>query len=110
MPDGLCITTQAYKEYVKKTGLEKKIIKELNRKDISSMRWEEIWDASIRIKNYFINTPIPLNILDPIKESVKKMFKDQYVAVRSSSPEEYSQKTSFACIHDSFIKIIDDLF
>ena len=59
VPDGMCITTEAYKEYIKKTGLEKKIIKELNRKDIGSMRREEIWDYSLRIKNYFINTPVP---------------------------------------------------
>jgi hypothetical protein len=34
-------------------------IDELGRKSFDEMRWEEMWDASLRIRNLFMNTPLP---------------------------------------------------
>ena len=59
VPDALCIPAEVYNHYVASTGLKERILLELNRKNFQEMRWEEIWDASLRIRNMFLNTPVP---------------------------------------------------
>jgi phosphoenolpyruvate synthase/pyruvate phosphate dikinase len=105
VPNGLCVTIEGYRAFVRSNGLDRKIIKEIQKKDIDAMRWEEIWDLSLAIKNFMIQTDIPKDLYDAIKEAVLALFGDAPVAVRSSSPEEDSEKTSFAGIHDSFLNI-----
>ena len=34
---------------------------ELGRKPLESMRWEEVWDAALRIRTNFLKKPIPEN-------------------------------------------------
>ena len=58
VPGGLCITTEVYSDYLSATGLKNRIALELNRKDFKDMRWEEIWDTALRIRNMFLNTPL----------------------------------------------------
>ena len=105
VPDGICITSHAYEHFIKETGVDKYIAKELNRKDIASMRWEEIWDTYIRIRSSFIKTDFSANLQDIIKNAIIKHIGSDYTAVRSSSPEEDSSKTSFAGLHDSYVMV-----
>lgn len=58
IPEGICITSHAYNSFISSTKLKNLILMELNRKNFSSMRWEEIWDISFRIRNFFLNTPL----------------------------------------------------
>ena len=105
VPDTGVVTTRAYSEYVAKTALKERIALELNRKDFEDMRWEEIWDASLRIRNFFITTPLPKKLDNALKEFVASHFSNEHVVVRSSAPGEDSGETSFAGIHDSFVDI-----
>ena len=59
VPAGICITTEAYLHYLADTGLRVKILRELNRKRFEDMRWEEMWDTALRIRNLFLRTPMP---------------------------------------------------
>jgi pyruvate,water dikinase len=101
----LCVTSEAYQEYVSRTGLRERIMLELNRKAFKDMRWEEIWDCATRIRNMFLRKPIPKDISSELKEAIRTTFKDKAVVVRSSSPEEDAAASSFAGLHESYVNV-----
>ena len=51
VPDGFLITTHAYESFVEGQNLSRLIRMELGRKPFESMRWEEVWDAALRIRS-----------------------------------------------------------
>jgi phosphoenolpyruvate synthase/pyruvate phosphate dikinase len=69
------------------------------------MRWEEIWDASLRIRNYFLHASIPDEIASQITEVVEQNFFEKPMAVRSSASDEDASHTSFAGLHESYLNI-----
>ena len=105
VPGGLCVATETYRNYVRETGLAERIALELNRKPFSEMRWEEIWDASLRIRNMFAKTALPGQMQNDLGEALNRRFGDQPVAVRSSAPGEDASGASFAGLHDSYMNI-----
>ena len=105
VPMGLCVTTQAYDTYVRSAGLFERISMELNRKDFSEMRWEEMWDVSLRIRNMFLNTPMPNSLVEQLKGPIEETFGNRAVAVRSSAPGEDSVKATFAGIHETYMNV-----
>lgn len=105
VPPFLCITTKAYEEYLASNSLKGRIILELSRKDIGDMRWEEMWDTSLRIRNMFLNTPIPKDLDQRIREEIGERFTDVPVVIRSSAPGEDSANTSFAGLHESYVNV-----
>jgi phosphohistidine swiveling domain-containing protein len=105
IPKAVCISAEGYARYVAVTGLRERIMLELNRKRFQEMRWEEMWDASLRIRNMFLRTPIPAELDDPIRSALKTRLGDCAVVVRSSAPEEDSAKASFAGLHESYINL-----
>ena len=105
VPETLCVTTEAYRRYVADTGLRERIMLELGRKDFGDMRWEELWDASLRIRNLFLRTSIPGGLVNALAAAIGARFGDRAVAVRSSAPGEDSDTVSFAGLHESFINV-----
>lgn len=105
IPFTICIPTEFYREFVKSEGLEKQLLIEIGRKDFSEMRWEEIWDCSLRIRNLFLRHDIPEELNNLLERSLAELFQDKSVAVRSSAPAEDSSGTSFAGLHESFINV-----
>jgi pyruvate,water dikinase len=105
VPEAITITTEAYDAYVTATGLRTKIMMELNRKTYDDIRWEELWDISLRIRNLFAKTPLPPDLYSPIQESVESYFTGKSVVVRSSAPEEDTAGTSYAGLHASYLNV-----
>lgn len=105
VPSGVCVTVDAYRRYVKRTGLAGRIRLELSRKSFAEMRWEEIWDAALRIRNMFLTTPLPQPLYRAISSPLLQRFGDTAVVVRSSAPDEDSRKASFAGLHESYVNI-----
>ena len=105
IPKAVCITTDAYDAFTSSTGLRTRIQMEISRKDFSQMRWEEIWDAALRIRNLFLKTPMPDALDDQLRKGLTPVFNNSMVAVRSSSPGEDDRGTSFAGLHESFVNI-----
>jgi phosphoenolpyruvate synthase/pyruvate phosphate dikinase len=105
VPEALCISTEAYLKYVASTGLRDQMHMELYRKPFEEMRWEEIWDTALRIRNFFVKTPLPKALKEELMDSLAFRFSDRPVSVRSSAPGEDSSKTSFAGLHESFVNI-----
>jgi phosphoenolpyruvate synthase/pyruvate phosphate dikinase len=105
VPLSLGISTIAYRHYLSETNLQSRILMELGRKDLADMRWEEIWDAALRIRSLFLTTPVPHTLSKHLLDHLKTVFQDQPVVVRSSAPAEDSATTSFAGLHESCVNV-----
>jgi len=82
VPRGFCITTEAYRRFVVDDALNSRIEMELGRKALSSMRWEEIWDAALRIRAAFLQTPLPSDVAREIAAGCRALT-EQPLVVRS---------------------------
>lgn len=107
VPKGFCISTHIYRKFLDITGLNNRINIELNRGNMDTMRWEELWDTSLRIRNFFNTTPLPEEIHDLLLEKLKNWTCP--FAVRSSAPGEDSSNSSFAGLHDSYVDIREEI-
>jgi len=74
IPPALCITPEAYLEFVAATGIRETILLELGRKAFEDMRWEEIWDTSLRIRNAFLQSPLPEGLREKLIPPLEAMF------------------------------------
>ncbi|WP_445475493.1 PEP/pyruvate-binding domain-containing protein [Methanococcoides methylutens] len=105
VPKYFCVTADAYRKFLRDSGLEGQILLEIARKDFGKMRWEEMWDTSLRLKNLFLNASIPEGIENAIRSEIEKNYGQVPVVVRSSAPGEDSANTSFAGIHESYVNV-----
>jgi pyruvate,water dikinase len=105
VPEGFCITTPAYQDFLLDNQLFQVIDQEISRKPPTEMRWEEIWDASLRIRSAFLKAPLPHEIEAELLDWLQSYPEGEKFSVRSSSPAEDSMKTSYAGIHDSYVNI-----
>ncbi|WP_136797100.1 PEP/pyruvate-binding domain-containing protein [Desulfosediminicola ganghwensis] len=105
LPKTACLTTAAYKEFLEINRLSEKIQMELNTKEFSDMRWEEIWDISLRIRQFFLATSLPRTLASTIHDFVRTEFGEVPLAVRSSATEEDGSTASFAGLHESYLNI-----
>ena len=105
VPEAVAICTGVYREYLSSTGLRDQLYMELYRKPFKQMRWEELWDTALRIRNMFMKTPLPGRIREQLTDILASRFSERPVSVRSSAPGEDSSKTSFAGLHESFVNI-----
>ncbi|MHC4998021.1 MAG: PEP/pyruvate-binding domain-containing protein, partial [Planctomycetota bacterium] len=105
VPKSLCITTDTFEAFLEHEGLRSQILMEYYRKRFEDMRWEEIWDLALRIKNIFLKTPFPSEIETALKPLIAHFFGDRPVVVRSSAIGEDSAKYSFAGIHESYVNV-----
>ncbi len=105
VPPFFCLTTGAYLDFIKNNGLDARIALELARRDPSNMRWEEMWDTSLRLKNLFLKAPISNELKATIQKLVEENFPDIPLVIRSSAPGEDSPNTSFAGIHESYVNV-----
>ena len=104
VPAGVCATVKAYERFVERTGLGERLSLILDRKSFTELRWEEIWDVSLRIRNLFLNTPLPPDVKAALREGLDQ-FSGVPAVVRSSSPSEDAAGTSFAGLHESYVNV-----
>ncbi|GAB6192474.1 hypothetical protein JCM39068_22230 [Desulfocastanea catecholica] len=105
VPKPACIGTSGYELFVEKNHLREKINLLLYRKDLKEMRWEEIWDVSLRIQNLFLHGVYPAELRLDISELIRRQFNNQPVVIRSSSPGEDGSALSFAGLHESYVNV-----
>ena len=103
--EALCVTVDAYQLHLAVTGLGPRILMELNRKDFAEVRWEEMWDVALRIRNLFIKTDIPADLRGLLSKAVGPELSDEPLVVRSSAPGEDSFHASFAGLHESYVNV-----
>lgn len=105
IPRTYCLGAALYSDFMEQTGLRPRVMLELDRKPFEQMRWEEIWDAALRIRNMFARAEIPRVIRDEILGGIPGDVVEAPMAVRSSAPGEDSAAASFAGLHDSFVNV-----
>ncbi len=103
---GFCITIGAYEQFLAQSRLEDLIRMELGRKPFDDMRWEEVWDAALRIRSAFVARPVPERVSDAVATALAEYPADTAWAVRSSAPGEDSASRSFAGLHESYIGVV----
>ena len=69
VPAGFCVGVAAYERFVASNDLPAMIGMELGRKPLDTMRWEELWDAALRIRAAFLAAPLPRDLADAEDES-----------------------------------------
>lgn len=98
---GFCVTTRAYDTFVAEAGLTDVIRMEIGRKSFRTMRWEELWDAALRVRSAFLAAPVPTAVLTRVEAALDALPPNLSVAVRSSAPAEDEAGSSFAGLHES---------
>lgn len=105
IPVTCIVPSNIYTQFVDRTGLSRKIMVELSRKDFSEMRWEEIWDAALRIRNQFAKTALPEDMRSQLLSDISARFGHKPLVIRSSALWEDGSKASFAGLHESFVNV-----
>ena len=105
VPPFVAVTTDAYEAYLDAAGLRARILFELERKDFDEMRWEELWDAALRIRSLFLTTPLPEEVGAALAQPLAARFAGVATVVRSSAPGEDSAGASFAGLHESYVNV-----
>ncbi len=103
---GFCVTVAAYEQFLRDNQLPRVIQMELGRKPFEELRWEELWDAALRIRNRFSAAKLPPAVADAIGRAVGNLKRGIPLAVRSSAPGEDSANRSFAGLHESFLHVV----
>jgi phosphohistidine swiveling domain-containing protein len=107
VPSGFCLTVFAYQHFLAQSSLPRILQMELGRKPLDKMRWEEIWDAALRIRSAFVKTSLPSALVQAINEALLKLQPQSSLVVRSSAPAEDSAQRSFAGLHESVTDVLD---
>lgn len=104
VPPGIVVSTLAYDRFRRAGDLERQVRMELGRKPMDGMRWEELWDAALRLRHTFLAAEMPDDLADAITSSVAGLG-DVDLVVRSSAPGEDGGDTSFAGLHESIVGV-----
>jgi pyruvate,water dikinase len=107
VPEGFCISTDAYEHFVSANELEGVIGMEISRKPFASMRWEEIWDSALRIRSAFLAGVPPADVVEAIMRAHDNLAPKAMV-VRSSAPGEDSAHRSYAGLHESLVGVVGE--
>ncbi len=105
VPNGFCLTIWAYEAFVKDAKITTAIRMELGRKSMDEMRWEEIWDAALRIRAMFLAHPLSDRLRETVTEGLSGFDSSTSFAVRSSAIGEDSADRSFAGLHESIVGV-----
>ncbi len=105
VPEGYCLTTAAYRLFRAHNRLDLTIDVELGRKPLEDMRWEELWDAALRIRSAFLTADIPAELRAEILAIHEAFGAEARLVVRSSAPGEDAPGASFAGLHESVIDV-----
>ncbi|MEX1052577.1 MAG: phosphoenolpyruvate synthase [Patescibacteria group bacterium] len=131
IPYGFVVTSQAFGEFIKANNLNKKI--KLLLKDLNHENHQQLKEVATSVRDLIESSDIPKPIINKIASSysellvmeakyfkkrvgffkssvikLKSIYKDPFVAVRSSATSEDSPTASFAGQQDSYLNVIGE--
>jgi rifampicin phosphotransferase len=104
VPEGFCVTTEAYKKITENNQELKSLLDELTR--FKADERENISEISGRIRMAIERLPIPNEIAEEIAGCLTKFGEKEPFAVRSSATAEDLPTASFAGQQDTYLNII----
>jgi rifampicin phosphotransferase len=104
VPEGFCITTQAYKDIVESNPAIKPLLDQLTMLKASDRK--AISGISAKIRKAIEEIPFPKNLYDEISSLLTSDGEENAYAVRSSATAEDLPSASFAGQQDSYLNII----
>jgi len=105
VPNGFCVTAQAYYDFIKKTSLKQKILTELSGLDVSDSK--ALNKASKNIKTAILGAEMPDELKKEIVDNYHELSggTDRKVAVRSSATAEDLPDASFAGQQETYLNV-----
>lgn len=104
VPEGFCVTTEAYKRIIEQTSELNALLNQLLH--LKADDREKISEISGRIRKVIEGTAIPRDIDDEIRRHLTKLGENIPYAVRSSATAEDLPTASFAGQQDTYLNII----
>ena len=108
VPRGFCITTTAYEQFIADAGLSSHVAMELGRRPLDAMRWEELWDAALRIRSAFLRADIPYLLPRASARPLKTTSAIAPWPFARRRPGKTLQQLSFAGLHESVVGVQGD--
>lgn len=108
VPGGFATTAQAFQDYLEKSGLAKRIQDRLVTLDVENV--DALTQAGTEIRGWIVDTALPAELDQAIREAYAKLCKDAgvadvAVAVRSSATAEDLPDASFAGQQETFLNV-----
>ncbi len=104
IPQGFCITIEAYKTFISQTNEIEKLLSTLEK--IPTQNTEEIKNISQKIRKTIKSHTIQDSIKQQILKTRKEIWTQKTYAIRSSATAEDLPSASFAGQQDTFLNII----
>ncbi|SHG73401.1 pyruvate, water dikinase [Chryseolinea serpens] len=104
VPEGFCVTTEAYKKVIGNSQELNRLLEELNRLKVDERR--NISEVSSKIRTVIEGIPIPKEMTEEIAGCLAMFGEKDAYAVRSSATAEDLPTASFAGQQDTYLNII----
>ena len=104
VPDGFCITTEAFKRIIEEASSVNKLLDQLSLLKVEDQ--DKIGELSGKIRRVIQEGPIPKDIQSAIIRFLSKLGEKNAYAVRSSATAEDLPTASFAGQQDTYLNII----
>jgi pyruvate,water dikinase len=104
VPDGFCITTEAFKRIIGESSSINELINQLSLLKVEDRA--KIAELSSEIRRVIEATPIPAAINEEITQHLQQLGEEDAYAVRSSATAEDLPTASFAGQQDTYLNII----
>ena len=104
VPDGFCITTQAFKRILREASSINELLNHLSLLKVEDR--DEISELSREIRQAIESIDIPADIIEEITRLLYRLGEKDSYAIRSSATAEDLPTASFAGLHDTYLNII----
>ncbi|MEL7565644.1 MAG: phosphoenolpyruvate synthase [Dehalobacterium sp.] len=104
VPDGFCVTTEAYKKTIEQTPEFTALLEQLSH--VKADNRKKASEISGKIRSAIEKTPIAEEIVDAVNRILSKLGEKDAYAVRSSATAEDLPTASFAGQQDTYLNII----
>ncbi|OEF98857.1 phosphoenolpyruvate synthase [Vulcanibacillus modesticaldus] len=103
VPEGFCVTTEAFDEFIKNSSEMEDIFNDLAHLDMMDI--DQLSKLGSRIRQHLLTLDIPKNVEKNIIEAWQAIGEDYAYAVRSSATAEDLPSHSFAGQQDTYLNI-----
>lgn len=104
VPDGFCISTQAFERILRETSSINELLNQLSLLKVEDR--DEITELSREIRRVIESIDIPADIIEEITRLLSRLGEKNAYAIRSSATAEDLPTASFAGLHDTYLNII----